>query len=346
MNPLSPTVPEALTKLGDFSSSDVDWFVTTARQEKIASGTVVLQESQRVDQLSIVLTGTFTRQTEGGTGPQEIGQLTTGDAIGMVSLMNNQPAVTTITCIAPAQVLSLSYAQLQAKLKQDRAFAARFYRAVAVSLSSELRQISALLVRSRATAEPPLRKVLLVFAELTDNDVAWMLSMGQSIRAGSQQVLIQEGTPADALYILLEGTLSVFISATVNGATMSKEVAKLATGEIVGEMSFIDANPPSATVKSSGNSLVLALPRSALTEKLKQDSKFAARFYQAMAIVLADRLRDRLVQHGYSKLPYNQDQPLDEDAEYEDELDVDLLDNVALAGARFDWLIRQVRSRG
>ncbi|HEY9806580.1 MAG TPA: cyclic nucleotide-binding domain-containing protein, partial [Candidatus Obscuribacterales bacterium] len=119
---------------------------------------------------------------------------------------------------------------------------------------------------------------------------------------------------------------------------------KLATGEIVGEMSFIDAQPPSATVKAVEGCLFLALPRQELATKLQQDIGFASRFYRAMSVVLCDRLQDRLTRHGYGKLAYDKNQPLDEAVEYEDELDMDVLGQVSLAAARFDWLLRRLRA--
>jgi hypothetical protein len=43
---------------------------------------------------------------------------------------------------------------------------------------------------------------------------------------------------------------------------------------------------------------------------------------------------------------YGGDEILDDDVEHEDELDPELLENVALAGARFDWMMRRLREGG
>jgi hypothetical protein len=41
---------------------------------------------------------------------------------------------------------------------------------------------------------------------------------------------------------------------------------------------------------------------------------------------------------GYGRRVYSKGQPLDEAVEYEDELELSVLDRMALAGKRFDWM--------
>jgi CRP/FNR family transcriptional regulator, cyclic AMP receptor protein len=122
-------------------------------------------------------------------------------------------------------------------------------------------------------------------------------------------------------------------------AAGNKEVARLRSGEIVGEMSFVDSRPPSATVQAVEPSSVLAIPRLALKARLSQDAFFAARFYRAMAVFLSDRLRSTV-----GLLGYGSGQTLEDEATYADEIDTTVLDNVSLAGARFDLLQRRLRA--
>jgi CRP/FNR family transcriptional regulator, cyclic AMP receptor protein len=68
-------------------------------------------------------------------------------------------------------------------------------------------------------------------------------------------------------------------------------VARLGAGEVVGGIAFVDSAPPSATVMAAGDASVLALPHTLLRQRLAEDAPFAARFYRALAIFLADRLR-------------------------------------------------------
>ena len=181
-----------------------------------------------------------------------------------------------------------------------------------------------------------MRKVLYIFGQMGDDDIEWMIAAGRVRRLAPGTVLIHEGQPVDALYIVLEGTLAVSAAALQGG-----EVARLGAGEIIGEISFVDSRPPSATVTADQAAVVLALDRSELYARLERDAWFAARFYRAVAVFLADRVRNTV-----SRLGYGASQPMDEDAEYQGELDLDVLDNVHLAGARFDRMLKRLLAEG
>lgn len=179
-----------------------------------------------------------------------------------------------------------------------------------------------------------MRKALLFLGILNDADLEWMIAAGAKKRLSPGEVLIQEGQPAASIYLVLEGALSVIAQAAAN-----QEVARLRSGEIVGEMSFVDSRPPSATVRALEPSSVLAIPRQGLEERLSRDAYFAARFYRAIAVFLSDRLR-----YTVGLLGYGAGQGLEDQASYSDEIDPAVLDNVSLAGARFEMLQRRLRA--
>lgn len=166
-----------------------------------------------------------------------------------------------------------------------------------------------------------MRKVLFIFGQLRDTDVEWLAKHGRRKRLPSGSVLIHEGVSVDTLYIVLEGQLSVVQKRS------GREIARLAVGELVGEMSFIEARPPNATVSAAGDVVVYAIEKQKLQLHLDQDEGFAARFYRAVAIFLSDRVRKATGDDGG-------DNP--------DELDDSVLDNVDRAGARFDSFGRQL----
>ena len=180
-----------------------------------------------------------------------------------------------------------------------------------------------------------MRKVLFIFGELTDQDIDWMTSAGRKESLGAGAVLIQEGKTVSALYIVLDGSFRVLLAALDN-----KEIARLGAGEIVGEMSFVEHRPPSATVQALKQSFVLAIPRSELNAKLKEDTAFAARFYKALAVFLSYRLRRTVNQLGYGKPGSAK-----EEEDSSDELDPGLLDKVYLAGSRFDRMVKHLMSK-
>lgn len=178
-----------------------------------------------------------------------------------------------------------------------------------------------------------MKKVFFLLGELDDDDIDWMISTGRREEIAAGTVLIEEGQAIDTLYILLEGTLSVSVAALED-----RTIARLTSGAVVGEMSFADARPPSATVQAVESSLVLAIPRRQLVDKLQKDEGFASRFYRAIAIFMSTRLRGTVRYLGYAK-----GNLLQEDSDMED-LSPEIIDNVPLAKARFDWLLRRLRN--
>jgi CRP-like cAMP-binding protein len=177
-----------------------------------------------------------------------------------------------------------------------------------------------------------MRKVLLIFGAMTDDDVEWMIDVGHREEFSEGLVLVEEGKPVDTIYIVLQGTLAVLAQA-LDG----REVNRLGAGEIVGEMSFVDSRPPSTTVKAVENTVVLSIPRDKLSAKLEKDSFFGARFYRAIAISLSDRLRHTMDYFGGKAID-----GLNEDVFEEDELDPGVLDNLYLAGIRFDRMLKRM----
>lgn len=174
-----------------------------------------------------------------------------------------------------------------------------------------------------------MRKVLFILGQLSDGDVEWLSKAGTRERVAAGTRLIEEGRQIGHMYILLDGKMSVSIKGLGTVATLS-------SGEIMGEMSLIDARPPSASVSAESDCVVLAISRATLNDKLAQDVGFAARFYKAIATFLSDRLRGTVQRLGYG----DQGASLDEDVELEGELDLNVLDNVHLAGARFERMLK------
>lgn len=175
-----------------------------------------------------------------------------------------------------------------------------------------------------------MRKVLYLFGQLSDEDIEWITDNGTAQPIPTGGVIIHQGVPVDALFILLRGRLAVSLPSLDD-----REIARLQAGEVVGEMSFVDARPPSATVTAIEPSTVFAVAKDALSARLEHDLGFAARFYKALAIYLSTTVRERHQMLGYGEgVEIPEDDP--------DELDPLVLDGVAIAGDRFDRLVKNV----
>ena len=116
-----------------------------------------------------------------------------------------------------------------------------------------------------------------------DIDIEWLATHGNGLLAPRGKTQVREGQTLDSVFVRLDGELAV--------TTGSKQIATLYAGEVVGEISVVDSLPPLATVTASVDSRLLAVAKDRLERKMDTDKKFAANFYHAIAIFLADRLR-------------------------------------------------------
>jgi CRP-like cAMP-binding protein len=172
-----------------------------------------------------------------------------------------------------------------------------------------------------------MRKALYILGQLNDADVQWLAHNGTTRRLRNGEIIIREGQPIDALFVNLEGALSVTLEGNL-------EVARLGAGEFVGEISFVDSAPPSATVKGVGSASVLEIKCADIQRKIDEDIGFSARFHRALAVFLADRLRAATRRLGYGKQG-----DLSAENVLADELDSTVLDSVSEAGERFRRLL-------
>jgi signal-transduction protein with cAMP-binding, CBS, and nucleotidyltransferase domain len=177
-----------------------------------------------------------------------------------------------------------------------------------------------------------MRKALFFLGILSDSDVEWIIRNGGKARVPAGTTLIQQGKPTDSLYFVLDGEFEVFTS-------KAPRLAVLKAGEVMGEISFVDSRPPTASVRATLESQVGLVPRALLAGKLKEDMGFSSRLYRAMATFMADRLRTTVGNFGTGAME------LDEEIEDVDEVAPHLMDNISMAGARFSEMQRRTWGR-
>jgi len=173
-----------------------------------------------------------------------------------------------------------------------------------------------------------MRKALFFLGILSDGDVEWIIRNGAKTRVPAGTVLIRQGQATDSLYFVLDGEFEVYTN-------KAPRLAVLKAGEVMGEISFVDSRPPTASVKALMESQTGVVPRALLAAKLKEDMGFSSRLYRAMATFMADRLRTTVGNFGTGALE------LDEEIEDVDEVAPHLMDNISMAGARFSEMQRR-----
>lgn len=166
-----------------------------------------------------------------------------------------------------------------------------------------------------------MKRVLFFLGQLNDRDVEWMTNNGHKIEIESGTKLIQKDSNIENLYIVLTGQLSVY------GNTEHDQIALLGSGEIVGEMSFLESRPPSVNVIATTHTSVFVISKDLIYRRMESHPEFKASFYYALALFLSNRLRKTTNQLGYGN------------PEEEDLIDTNILDGVAQAGSRFGQIL-------
>ena len=135
-----------------------------------------------------------------------------------------------------------------------------------------------------------MQKGEFILGALDEADVAWLRSNGKLLELEPNTLLIKKGQDLDTFYIVMAGSLAVFHG--------DQTIAKLGVGEILGEMSFVDARTAAASVRTLEPSLILSISQHRLSVQLQDSHGFAARFYRAIAMFLSSRLRTVVIQFG------------------------------------------------
>ena len=361
--------------LQQLNRQDWEWIKLNGERQLIQAGEFLIQQKTAVDRLYLILSGEFVavitaQANKGVLGSafaaleddsdleREIARLSNGEIIGEMSFLDLSAAANSYRAVEDSQVLGLPQAKLKRKLEQDTGFSARFYRAIAILLTERFEHLGNLYLRNRMGKLNALQDVPMLFGELKDSDVDWMVHQGvlQEIAAG--EILTKVGRQVENLYIILQGTMSLMVSEAKQNkvssifaalelddsqSNLEREIAQLSRGEIIGETTAFDSFLSPTTVKTQGNSLVLAISRDKLLIKLQQDPAMAARLYRVVAIMLSGRIQGLISRLGFGKDSYQFGQTLSDDTEYEDEIDLAVMDNIFLGGARFDWMLKRLR---
>lgn len=96
-------------------------------------------------------------------------------------------------------------------------------------------------------------------------------------------ILLREGEESSVMYYLNQGSLAIFKRKGNN----EQQIGTIYSGELVGEMSFLDKQPRSATVKAITECELVIIKGEKLEELLDKLPKW----YRVLLVTLTERLR-------------------------------------------------------
>lgn len=102
-----------------------------------------------------------------------------------------------------------------------------------------------------------LLKSIELFSALEDVALAKLAAGAESLHLHGGEVLLREGDPSDALYVVASGRMQAFVTTGGNEAL----VGEIGRGEVIGEMGILADEARSATVRALRDSNLLRFPR-------------------------------------------------------------------------------------
>jgi len=107
--------------------------------------------------------------------------------------------------------------------------------------------------------------------------------MSETVKLNPNDVLMNEGEESKEMYYVQSGNLAVF----KRKGDHQQQIGTIMAGELVGEMSFIDGHPRSATVKAITETELVVVPRDKFVQMIDSHPKW----FRALLNTILDRLR-------------------------------------------------------
>jgi len=125
------------------------------------------------------------------------------------------------------------------------------------------------------------------FKTLTEQEEEAVLAMCSRIEMAKGEILFKKGEQSTSMYIVAEGEFTV----TDEKPAQKVYISSIHPGGLIGEMSFLDESPRSATVTAKVNSVILRMTKEDFVRTLLEAPALGTRLLLAIAILLVDRLR-------------------------------------------------------
>jgi hypothetical protein len=128
---------------------------------------------------------------------------------------------------------------------------------------------------------------LKILAGMTDEQLERFLDFVEVLRVPNWATIVKQGDHGDAMYLVVEGELSV----RMKSAGAETVLAKLCMGDFFGDISLFDHGPRSADVIADTSSVLLKISASSFAELGRTAPELATPFLMAIGRTLTARIR-------------------------------------------------------
>lgn len=132
-----------------------------------------------------------------------------------------------------------------------------------------------------------------LFGGLSKGALATLLAHSRVVRFEEGDLIVREGEPASEMYVVLAGGVAVMKRPSVGGMTVADQMlCCLAAGDCFGEMSLIDIQPRSASIRAHTTTDLLCISHDEFSRLLAVDITAYTLITQNIAREISRRLRE------------------------------------------------------
>ena len=297
--PVAPRDLAAFAAFGSWSDSDRADLARHLSRVELSPGSRIVEQDDRGAGLFLILSGEVAIElAEPGLAPWTVSTLGPGELFGEIGLLDGSPSSASVVAKTAVRLLHLPYARFHELLQRGEVLAIRTALALGAIVAERTRDAVGRYVEVASTkvsaGEPvslssrprprelPLSDTLLG-ASLSPSELEALERMGTRtvVHAGAE--LFTEGSPSDALLVLLAGRAGC----RRRGTASLLRVAE--SGSMLGEASVFDPGPHAMSAVALEPSSVLSIDRDAMVELLLSGQTVARKLLSALA--------DSLVRH-------------------------------------------------
>lgn len=243
-------------------------------------GETVFRQGEPGEVMFLVQSGAVEIATGEGSGRRVLAVLGPGEVFGEMALLDRRPRSATATAARRSRLVAFTRESLLRRLRRDPDVALHLLRVFSARIQSSNRLPPPLEADRREDEGAP-------DAGAGTPAAAYFPAEGDNRGLAAGEVLFRQGDGADALFVVLEGSVDLFEESSGAGRY---RIATLGPGELLGEMALISDLPRSATAVAASAARLLVVGKENFRERI------AARPELGLALLhtLSGRLRAAL----------------------------------------------------
>lgn len=138
-----------------------------------------------------------------------------------------------------------------------------------------------------------------MFEGVPEDTLENLWQSGRRIALKEGEVLLEEGDSVQSIYCILKGEVDILVPDDLEEYEDLTWINMLVDGECIGEYSFVDQQPASATVRANTDVELLELSHEELRGMLDANSDLRAQVYKNLLESLVERLRNTNIYIDY-----------------------------------------------